>query len=41
MSIDNLVVATYESHEGAENAVKELQKGGFDMKKLSISPYRV
>jgi uncharacterized membrane protein len=36
MSIDNLVVATYETHESAESAVKELQKAGFDMKKLSI-----
>jgi uncharacterized membrane protein len=36
MSIDNLIVATYDSHEGAEDAVKELQKAGFDMKKLSI-----
>ena len=35
-SVENLVVATYESHEGAEDAVKELQKAGFDMKKLSI-----
>ena len=36
MSIDNLVVATYDSHQGAEDAVKDLQKSGFDMKKLSI-----
>jgi len=32
----NAVVGVYESHEKAENAVKELQKAGFDMKKLSI-----
>ncbi len=36
MLADNLVVATYDSHEGAEDAVKELQRAGFDMKKLSI-----
>ncbi len=29
-------VATYATHESAEAAVKELQKSGFDMKKLSI-----
>ena len=32
----NSVVAIYDSHTEAENAVKELQKSGFDMKKLSI-----
>ena len=36
MSVENIVVATYDSHVGAEEAVKELQKAGFDMKKLSI-----
>ena len=30
------VVAIFESHERAEDAIRELQKGGFDMKKLSI-----
>ncbi len=30
------VVAVYKSHTEAENAIKELQKSGFDMKKLSI-----
>lgn len=30
------VVAVYDSHEAAEEAVKELQKAGFDMTKLSI-----
>ena len=30
------VVATYKSHTEAEAAVKELQKSGFDMQKLSI-----
>jgi uncharacterized membrane protein len=32
----NIVVAVYSNHEAAEEAVKELQKSGFDMKKLSI-----
>jgi hypothetical protein len=32
----NAVVAVYDSHSAAEEAVKELQKSGFDMKKLSI-----
>ena len=32
----NSVVAVFESHEQAENAIRELQKDGFDMKKLSI-----
>lgn len=32
----NAVVAIYENHTGAENAIKELQHSGFDMKKLSI-----
>lgn len=30
------VIAVYNSHAAAENAVKELQKSGFDMKKLSV-----
>jgi len=30
------VVAVYATHPQAENAVKELQRSGFDMKKLSI-----
>ncbi|WP_218056664.1 hypothetical protein, partial [Acidithiobacillus ferrivorans] len=29
-------VAIYDTHELADNAVKELQQAGFDMKKLSI-----
>jgi len=33
---DNSVVAIYPSHVGAEDAIKELQQSGFDMKKLSI-----
>ena len=32
----NSVVATYPSHLAAEAAIKELEKSGFDMKKLSI-----
>jgi uncharacterized membrane protein len=32
----NTVVAVYETHTEAENAVRDLQKMGFDMKKLSI-----
>ena len=36
MATQNSLVAIYENHQAAENAVKELQKSGFDMKKLSI-----
>ena len=36
MSINNVIVAVYSSHEDVQNAVSELQKAGFDMKKLSI-----
>jgi uncharacterized membrane protein len=36
MSEKNSVVAVFESHKQAEEAVRELQKDGFDMKKLSI-----
>jgi hypothetical protein len=36
MSEINSVVAIYESHTQAEEAVKELQRSGFDMKKMSI-----
>jgi hypothetical protein len=32
----NAVVATYNTHAQAENAVEELHKSGFDMKRLSI-----
>ena len=32
----NSVVAIFESHNRAEDAIRELQKSGFDMKKLSI-----
>lgn len=37
MNETNSVVAIYETHAQAEEAVKELQRGGFDMKKLSIA----
>ena len=30
------MVAVYDNHSAAEDAVKELQKSGFDMKKLSV-----
>src|SRR5580700_7544404 len=36
MNNNSAVVAIYNSHIEAEAAVKELQNGGFDMKKLSI-----
>jgi uncharacterized membrane protein len=36
MSKTNTVVAIFESHDQAENAIGELQKDGFDMKELSI-----
>ena len=36
MSNENSAVAIFNNHEEAEKAVKELQKSGFDMKRLSI-----
>jgi len=33
---NNAVVAIYKSHAEAETAIRELQRSGFDMKKLSI-----
>jgi len=36
MSKNNAIVATYQTHVQAEAAVRELQRSGFDMKKLSI-----
>jgi uncharacterized membrane protein len=36
MSKTNAVVAVYETHSEAEEAVKELQRSGFDMQKMSI-----
>ena len=36
MSETNSVVAIYDTHTQAEEAVKELQRSGFDMQKMSI-----
>jgi hypothetical protein len=36
MSTQNSVVAVYHTHTEADQAVKELQRGGVDMHKLSI-----
>jgi uncharacterized membrane protein len=36
MTETSSVVAIYETHSQAEEAVKELQRSGFDMKKMSI-----
>ena len=36
MSTTNSVVSVFASHDQAEDAIRELQKDGFDMKKLSI-----
>ena len=36
MTENDLVVAVYTDHQKAEAAVRELQRDGFDMKKLSI-----
>jgi uncharacterized membrane protein len=36
MNKNNSIVAVYPSHTAAEEAIKELQQSGFDMKKLSI-----
>ena len=36
MADTNAVIAVYDSHSAADEAVKELQKAGFDMKKLSV-----
>ncbi len=36
MSRDNAVVAVYDTHVGAEEGVKELQRAGVDMRTLSI-----
>ena len=32
----NITVAIYPTHQGAENAIRELERSGFDIKKLSI-----
>src|ERR1700742_2988810 len=36
MADTNGVIAVYEAHSTADDAVKELQKAGFNMKKLSV-----
>ncbi len=36
MSMENSVVAIYDTHTDADRPVKELQRGGVDMHKLSI-----
>ena len=36
MAKNNAVVGVYDSHSKAEASIKELQRSGFDMKKLSI-----
>jgi hypothetical protein len=36
MNKENAMVAIYNNHKDAEDAVQELQRSGFDMKKLSI-----
>jgi uncharacterized membrane protein len=36
MSEKDAVIAIYETHSQAEEALKELQRSGFEMKKLSI-----
>ena len=36
MTDTNAVIAAYDNHSAAEDAVRELQKSGFDMKKLSV-----
>jgi uncharacterized membrane protein len=36
MAENNAVVGTFNTHTEAETSIKELQKSGFDMKKLSI-----
>jgi hypothetical protein len=38
MAENNAVVGIYNSHTEAEASIKELQRSGFDMKKLSINP---
>jgi hypothetical protein len=36
MTDTNAVIAVYDNHSAAEDAVKELRKSGFDVKKLSV-----
>jgi hypothetical protein len=43
MSDDDIVVAVYRDHASAEDAVKQLQKSGYDIRQLSIvvKDYRI
>lgn len=36
MSVPNTCVAIYKTHHDADDAVKELQSAGFDMKRISV-----
>jgi len=36
MSVENSVIAVFDSHERAEEAVRTLERTGFDMRRLSI-----
>ena len=36
MTDTNAVIATYQSHAAAEEVVKQVQRAGIDMKKLSV-----
>ena len=36
MTKENAIIAVYEAHTQAEDTIKELERSGFDMKKLSI-----
>ena len=36
MTSEDSIVAVYEKHTEAEQAVQELQRAGFDLKKLSV-----
>ena len=36
MTKENAIVAVYDTHTQAEDTIKELERSGFDMKKLSI-----
>jgi multidrug resistance efflux pump len=35
MTDENAVTTIYDKHEQAESAVKQIEKGGFDMKRLT------
>ena len=36
MATENAIIAVYDTHTQAEDTIKELERSGFDMKKLSI-----